>query len=70
MAKKDIPVWEKFAITVDEAAAYMNIGVNQLRSLSRETEFRETIVLRVGSKCLFKRERLEAYMEEQKQLQR
>ena len=34
MVKKDIPVWEKMTLTVEEAAAYSNIGINKIRELS------------------------------------
>ena len=29
----DIPVWEKYTLSVDEAAAYFRIGQNKLRQI-------------------------------------
>ena len=28
---KDVPIWEKSTLTLEEAAAYSNIGMNKLR---------------------------------------
>ena len=54
MARKiDIPTWEKINLTLDEAAAYSNIGVNRLSSLIRDPNCR--FVLHVGTKNLIKR---------------
>ena len=32
----DIPVWEKYTLTIDEAARYFRIGENKLRKLAEE----------------------------------
>lgn len=32
----EIPVWEKYTLTVEEAAAYFRIGENKLRKLISE----------------------------------
>lgn len=31
---KEVPVWEKSNLTLEEAAAYSGVGINKLRSLS------------------------------------
>ena len=31
---KEVPIWEKSNLTLEEAAAYSGIGINKLRSLS------------------------------------
>jgi len=31
---KEVPLWEKTNLTLEEAAAYFNIGVNKLREIS------------------------------------
>ena len=33
---KEVPIWEKSNLTLDEAAAYSGIGKNKLRELSDE----------------------------------
>ena len=31
---KEVPIWEKSNLTLEEAAAYSGIGINKLRSIS------------------------------------
>ena len=56
-----VPVWEKSNLTVEEAAAYSGICPDKLRELSdrEDCEF----VLWNGSKRLFKRRKLDEFME-------
>ena len=58
---KEIPIWEKSNLTLEEAAAYTGIGVNKLRNLTdrEDCEF----VLGVGTKRLLKRRKLDEYIE-------
>ena len=44
---KDVPIWEKSNLTLEEATAYSGIGINKLRSLSDKE--RCQFVLWVGS---------------------
>ena len=39
---RDIPLWEQYTLTVEEAAHYFRIGENKLRSLSPIIETRTT----------------------------
>ena len=59
---KEVPIWEKSNLTLEEAAAYSGIGINKLRVLtSREDcEF----VLWIGTKRLIKRKKLDEYIAE------
>lgn len=61
MIKKEVPVWEKSNLTLEESAAYSGIGVHKLRELSdkEDCEF----VLWVGTKRLLKRRKLDEYIE-------
>ena len=61
MIKKEVPVWEKSNLTLEEVAAYSGIGVHKLRELSdkEDCEF----VLWVGTKRLLKRRKLDEYIE-------
>lgn len=59
--QKDVPIWEKSNLTLDEASAYSGIGVNKLRKLSDERNC--DFVLWNGSKRLIKRKKLDAYLE-------
>lgn len=58
---KEVPIWEKTLLTLDEAAAYSGIGVNKLREITNDEL--SDIVLWVGSKRLIKRKRLDRYIE-------
>lgn len=35
---KDIPLWEKYTMTIEEAAVYFRIGENKLRKLISENK--------------------------------
>lgn len=59
--QKEIPLWEKSNLTLEEAAAYSGIGINKLRKLSDEKSC--TFVLWVGNKRLLKRKKLDEYLE-------
>ena len=61
MSKKEIPIWEKSNLTLEEAAAYSGIGINKLRQ-GTDTEDCE-FVLWVGTKRLIKRKMLDEYIE-------
>lgn len=55
--KYEVPIWEKYCLTLDEAAAYFGIGVNELREMSDEPNCQ--FVIFNGSKRLIKRQKLE-----------
>ena len=58
---KEIPIWEKTNLTLEEAAAYSGIGVNKLRNLSNDEQCK--FVLWIGSKRLIKRRQLDEFTE-------
>ena len=57
---KQIPIWEKVNLTLEEAAIYSGIGQNKLREITNDP--RCDFVLWVGSKRLIKREQFVAYL--------
>jgi hypothetical protein len=59
--KYEVPVWEKAALTLEEAAAYSNVGVNRLREISDAENY--NFVLWVCKKRLIKRKLFEAFLE-------
>ncbi|MBO7711228.1 MAG: helix-turn-helix domain-containing protein [Lachnospiraceae bacterium] len=59
--RDEIPVWEKAMLTIKEAAAYTGIGVNKLRDMSDDASC--DYVLWVGSRRMFKRKKLEEFLE-------
>ena len=36
MSNNDVPIWEKYTLTIEEASKYFRIGENKLRRLSEE----------------------------------
>lgn len=61
--EESIPVWEKPYLTLHEAAAYFNIGIGRLRDMSNEDDC--DFIVWVGSKKLFKRRKLESFIDTQ-----
>jgi excisionase family DNA binding protein len=55
-----VPIWKKTTLTVKEAAAYSNIGINRIEEMLRDP--RCQFVLYVGNKKLVKREMFEEYL--------
>ena len=53
---KEVPMWEKSNLTLEEAAAYSGIGMGKLRELTNEKNCH--FVLLVGNKRLIKKRRL------------
>ena len=58
---KEVPIWEKANLTLEEAAAYSNIGINKLREITNENGC--TFVLLCGNKRLIKRKLFDKYLE-------
>lgn len=50
---KEVPIWGKANLTLEEAAAYSGIGVGKLRELTNEKDC--NFVLWVGNKRLIKK---------------
>ena len=58
---EEIPIWEKLNLTISEAAAYSNIGINKITRMMDEP--RCEFVLRVGKgKSLIKRKEFEKFL--------
>ena len=62
--KKEVPLWEKMNLTLDEAAKLTGVGVHRLREISDREDC--DFVLWVGNKRLLKRKKLEEYLDQQK----
>ncbi len=58
--KYEVPIYEKSNLTLEEAAAYFNIGINKIREISDNDKC--TFVLWVGNKRLIKRKLFEEYL--------
>lgn len=58
---KEVPIKDKLNLTIEEAAAYSNIGINKLRSMADEPSC--PFVLYVGKRRVIKRKEFERYLE-------
>lgn len=56
----EMPFWLKLTLTVKEAAAYSNIGINKIEKLLKQPTC--DFVLYVGNKKLVKRKEFEQYI--------
>ena len=61
MSMKQVPIWEKSNLTLEEAAAYSGIGINKLRQLTENEDCE--FVLWIGTKRLIKRRKLDEYID-------
>ena len=57
VVKKEIPISEKYNLTLEEASAYFNIGIDRLREITNENK--DEVVLMVGTKRLVKKAKME-----------
>lgn len=60
---KEVPIKDKLNLTIEEAAAYSNIGINKLRELMNMP--RCPFVIYIGRKRLIKRREFEKFIESQ-----
>lgn len=58
---KEVPIKDKLNLTIEEAAAYSNIGVNKIRSMADEPSC--PFVLYIGKRKVIKRKEFERYLE-------
>lgn len=60
---KEVPIWEKSNLTLEEASAYFGIGINKLRELTNKENCK--FVIWCGSKRLVKRKLMDEYLEKE-----
>lgn len=63
MNEVEIPVWEKYVLSIKEASAYFGIGEHKLRSLIDENR-QEGFILRNGRYTRIKRKAFEQYIDD------
>lgn len=54
----DVPIWEKYTLTIEEAAKYFRIGESKLRKLAEEN-LNSGWVLMNGNRIQIKRKKFE-----------
>lgn len=57
----DIPIWEKYTLSIDEAADYFGIGKKKLYSIIQENPGAD-FILKVGTHNRIKRKIFENYL--------
>lgn len=60
--KSMIPIWQKFTLTIEEAAVYFRIGENKLRQIMNENRNADFILWN-GNRPQIKRKKFEEYVE-------
>ena len=58
MSNFDVPIWEKYTLTIEEASKYFRIGENKLRNLAEENLSSNWVLLN-GNRIQIKRKQFE-----------
>ena len=58
MKQTDIPIWERYTLTYEEASKYFRIGENKLRRLAEENKNANWLIMN-GNRIQIKRKQFE-----------
>ena len=58
MKQTDIPIWERYTLTIEEASKYYRIGENKLRRLAEENKNANWLIMN-GNRIQIKRKQFE-----------
>ena len=58
MSYPDVPIWEKYTLTIEEAAKYFRIGEKKLRMLAEENPDANWLIMN-GNRIQIKRKQFE-----------
>ena len=58
MNNTDVPIWEKYTLTIEEASKYFRIGENKLRKLAEENIGSNWVIMN-GNRMQIKRKQFE-----------
>jgi Excisionase from transposon Tn916. len=58
-----VPIWEKYTLTIDEAAKYFRIGEKKLRKLAEENRDSNWVIMN-GNRIQIKRKLFEKIIDE------
>jgi len=58
MNNSDVPIWEKYTLTIEEASKYFRIGENKLRKLAEENPGASWVMMN-GNRIQIKRKQFE-----------
>lgn len=62
-SEKKVPLWEKYILTIQEAAEYFHIGEKKLRKLVEDVGNADFIIMN-GNRVMIKRKLFEKYLDE------
>ncbi len=62
MSRLEVPIWEKYTLSIEEAAAYFRVGENKLRRIVDENKDAD-FVLWNNSRVQIKRKKFENYID-------
>ncbi|MBD5488696.1 MAG: excisionase [Lachnospiraceae bacterium] len=62
MKTNEIPIWEKYTLTIDEAAVYFRIGQKRLRQIAAENPDAD-FLLSNGNRVQIKRKLFEKFID-------
>ena len=54
----DVPIWEKYTLTIEEASKYFRVGENKLRKLAEENPTASCVIMN-GNRIQIKRKQFE-----------
>ena len=58
----DVPIWEKYTLTIEEASKYFRIGENKLRRLAEENIGSNWVIMN-GNRMQIKRKQFEKILD-------
>ena len=58
MKQTDIPIWERYTLTIEEASKYFRIGENKLRRVAEENKNANWLIMN-GNRIQVKRKQFE-----------
>ena len=62
-SEKKVPLWEKYILTIQEAAEYFHIGEKKLRKLVEDVGNADFVIMN-GNRMMIKRKLFEKYLDE------
>lgn len=62
MTNYEIPLWKKYTLSIEEAAAYFRIGENKLRRIVQEDPMADFLLWN-GNRVQIKRTKFEEYVD-------
>lgn len=62
MSMREIPYWEKYMLTIREAAEYFHIGEKKLRQIVEENDDADFLIMN-GNRVMIKKKCFERYLD-------